>query len=550
MKKLIGAVLGILLVGATVSAQDLTRAYTRPSVPYSDDLARLNLQLSWRNYVPTDGKRDGIFSFHLVEQPKTANKQILLQMRSGAIFALDAMTGMTQWRARVGNPYAVSLPLGYNSKLVFAVQGIHLYALNRATGQIQWEYFLPHGATTAPAADEERFYVTLTTGKVQAYSLPNAASAVPTAVAEKQLEALPELAAPTYSGGSRSVRLSGGISMGSGPARVGSSNQSTAAISAVTSGGRNLSAVSAVSAGGRTQTAISAVSAGGRTVRSIGALASAAQASENGLHGLDLPLVFEYSAEARLESPLLLTNKIGTYAGGGLLVPAHDGTLQALRRIDGDHFFRISLGSVLSARLGQYRDTAYVPCEDATVHALDIASGRVLWQFLGSAPAQYKPAVNDEDVYVTPERGGLYRIDRNTGESYWRNPSADRFLAANKKFVYVTDRSGRLLVLDRSRGTQQAAHDLGRNFVFPITNELTDRLFLASNDGLLVCLHDRDYPTPLIMKTAEELQPVEDQPAAPKESRPTPKPAPPAKGEKVDKKSDKPKEPKEEMPDK
>ena len=35
---------------------------------------------------------------------------------------------------------------------------------------------------------------------------------------------------------------------------------------------------------------------------------------------------------------------------------------------------------------------------------------------------------------------------------------------------------------------------------------MTDRLYLASNDGLVMCLHDRDYPAPLRMKTVSELQ--------------------------------------------
>jgi hypothetical protein len=63
-----------------------------------------------------------------------------------------------------------------------------------------------------------------------------------------------------------------------------------------------------------------------------------------------------------------------------------------------------------------------------------------------------------------------------------------------------------LLVLDRSRGTQLAAYDAARDFVVPIINDMTDRIYLASNDGLFTCLHDRDYSTPLQMKTVAQLQ--------------------------------------------
>jgi hypothetical protein len=40
-----------------------------------------------------------------------------------------------------------------------------------------------------------------------------------------------------------------------------------------------------------------------------------------------------------------------------------------------------------------------------------------------------------------------------------------------------------------------------------VTNELTDRLYLASHNGLIVCLHDRAYPTPLRMKNVEQKVP-------------------------------------------
>src|SRR5262249_53688485 len=83
------------------------------------------------------------------------------------------------------------------------------------------------------------------------------------------------------------------------------------------------------------------------------------------------------------------------------------------------------------------------------------------------------------------------------------NPGADRLLAANPKFVYATDPSGRLLVLDRKRGVTLSAYDT-RAFPFPVVNEVTDRLYLAANDGLLVCLHDRAYSKPVRHRTLEE----------------------------------------------
>jgi hypothetical protein len=90
---------------------------------------------------------------------------------------------------------------------------------------------------------------------------------------------------------------------------------------------------------------------------------------------------------------------------------------------------------------------------------------------------------------------GLMRLSRANGDVLWRNTEADRFLAANKKFVYAFDHRGHLLVLDRARGTALASHDT-RDFTVPIANTTNERLFLAANDGQLICLYDRDTPPP------------------------------------------------------
>jgi hypothetical protein len=111
-------------------------------------------------------------------------------------------------------------------------------------------------------------------------------------------------------------------------------------------------------------------------------------------------------------------------------------------------------------------------------------------------------------VYVSAERAGLYRLDRETGDTIWRNSDAERFVGVNNKYVYAADPSGRLLIMDLARGNVLSSLDATRDFVVPISNGLTDRVFLASNDGLLVCLHDRDIPRPMHIATREEPAPA------------------------------------------
>ena len=155
---------------------------------------------------------------------------------------------------------------------------------------------------------------------------------------------------------------------------------------------------------------------------------------------------------------------------------------------------------------GSFGETAYVGSDDAALYAINMRTGKLRWRHTAGTPITRTPATTAKDVYVTSDREGLARVDRESGDAVWRipsgrsfvtaNPQADRFLAANNRFVYATDASGRLLVLDHKRGIRLSGLDT-RDFRVPVVNELTDRLYLASNDGLIVCLHDRDQVEPI-----------------------------------------------------
>jgi hypothetical protein len=155
---------------------------------------------------------------------------------------------------------------------------------------------------------------------------------------------------------------------------------------------------------------------------------------------------------------------------------------------------------------GHYEEMAYVGSHDSNVYAISIDSGRVVWRFAASNPIERQPIATEKDVYVVSHKVGLARVDRATGQGVWHltrggvdypsNSEADRFLAANPKFVYATDASGRLLVLDRATGTRLSIYEGTRDFNVPFSNAVNDRIYLVANNGLIVCLHDRDYATP------------------------------------------------------
>jgi hypothetical protein len=190
-----------------------------------------------------------------------------------------------------------------------------------------------------------------------------------------------------------------------------------------------------------------------------------------------------------------------------LVVPSPNGTMLGITKYPQDNVppegYRFPLESPLSAGVGSLDGVAYCPGRDGYVTAFHMSSAKVQWRQLMGTGLNRTPAVTKQDLFVVSEQHGMARLDRATGEPLWRlpkgqrieysQPEADRFLAANPKFVYAQDRSGRLLILDRTRGLVLSRFDT-RDFAFPVVNEQTDRLYLAANNGMILCLRDRDYP--------------------------------------------------------
>jgi outer membrane protein assembly factor BamB len=423
---------------APLSAQDPSRLYSSPSLPPREALDRLRLKTAWVAQVPTDGRRDGIYSVQLV--PRRSGQELLVQTRSGGVLSLDPETGQVRWSTRVGTPYRVAQPLAYNDESVFVINNIDLYALDRNTGRAQWQFQMPNGATAPPVADDKQIYLSLTNGRFEAYELPNLALWAKLAREGKVPGMKTELEAS---------RVRKGID-----------------------------------------------------VPAIGPLAGAREAYRAAATGPQPEQVYSYPPDDKVESvPLEFGDRVLLPGAGGEVAGVTKGAAKPA-------WLPLKARGKIAVPAGQHDDMAYVASSDGNVYAMSITSGRLSWRFVSGGTPSDRPVVLDDDVYVAVDRAGMYRVRRASGAEVWRNDDASRFLSANKNFVYAADRHGRLLVLDRARGTTLSTYDGTRDFVFPIQNDLTDRVFLAAHNGLIVCLRDRDADKPVVMKTVKERTPL------------------------------------------
>ncbi len=430
------AALLTLLASALVLGQpDRTSIYTNPQPPGRAALERLNMKMAWNAHVPMEGMKDGLVVIRLT------GKRLLVQTRSGLVTELDAETGKTYWRTRVGNPYQILQPLTYNSSTVFVLNNNYLYGLDRSDGTVQYQMTLPGGIAAPPIADDTQIYLPLVTAQMRAYRLPNVA--VARLALEQQREAEAKAAAivgemPKTSLPGDTPRIT--LPPAGAPFRIGPQPIPVWATA------RNLR--------------------------------------------VDYQPVLSNDAVLALSSDgaLLAYSKYHPPEGGAALPT-----------------FRFQANGPLLVSPGQYGDFCYLGSSDANLYAIHMGSGRVLWRYTTGTSVHRQPLATRTDVFVSSERKGLARIDRETGQPLWRvpvgrqllpaQPEVDRILAVNPKFVYGTDRSGRIVILDRARGTILSTWDL-RDFLFVTPNDWTDRLYLAAQNGLIVCLHDREYVTP------------------------------------------------------
>jgi outer membrane protein assembly factor BamB len=179
-----------------------------------------------------------------------------------------------------------------------------------------------------------------------------------------------------------------------------------------------------------------------------------------------------------------------------LTVATRPGDVISLNRLTRQLRGEYRLDGRIVARPGQHFANAYIGTAKGTLYAINMENAQLPWRFLPGGPILQQPAVLDRDVFVAADQVGLFRVDRETGQEIWGAKQIDRFLAANDRFVYALHHRGEMHILDYVRGGTLARYDL-KEWMVPVLNELSDRIYLASHDGQIVCMRHRELITPL-----------------------------------------------------
>ncbi|NBR07187.1 MAG: hypothetical protein EBT92_15675 [Planctomycetes bacterium] len=428
----------LLLFGFTAEAADNLRIFSQPEIPSQEVLDRLNLKMMWRAFSPMEGKRDGYHDIQISEN------QIIAQTRSGTIIVFNSETGEVVWKTSFGKPYQVFFNLAFNDKFVFAVNENDLYAFDRKTGNVAWQSSFGITISAPPSVDKHHLFLSGSNGRIYCYALP---------LFKKNGEFLGYEKSDFFNRTTKKPIV-----------EVPDDNSEANAL---------------------------VPPIGSTTARS---------------RGPQPKIIWEFQTRLILNYPLLITDEIVSAVGiKGDLVALNKHSDISHTTIEANPGYSADKAVIVPPSL--YESIAYVGSMDACLHAFDLRSGKLLWRYTIGSTVHHRPFITDDEIFVTGERNGLVKLSRETGLPMWNinnnnrfTPSqekSDRLIAANSKFLYTLDRSGRMVIIDRNNGAYLTTWDV-HDFVFPVVNRTNDRLFLAANNGLIICMRDRDFTKPML----------------------------------------------------
>jgi hypothetical protein len=530
------ALAALLTVGAAAlpAYGQLSTVYTAAVPPLDAALEPLRLKTEWTMNLPIEGRSDTISHVQVVD-----GGQIFVQTRSGTLLSVDAQTGQRQWSIRFPGRSSTSYPVAVNSRFVFIVNLSRLYCFHRRTGILEFS-FEPivrvmeplAGLTSGPVCSETHVYVVIGYQEVLSYKLP-ASITQPDPATTKNLQGIgnfvkvknpADMIAARYPGTPLTVAQTDPPTRSRGlnrPDFSGMTHQRSPSIAVLPSvtppyelkdrNGQLIQRTDSLTPLNTMRYPYQLKDGEGRYIVKTPSVTvippSVARAFElNDIRPKQLAPTKEWSYQA--------TSRIAfepVLAGPRMWLTFQTSRALAFDRVDMTTQLRTVLtdGRLSAApAAGMVADgsAGFLALADGSAVAIDLAFGgfhnqgalKQLWRANVGGPMNRHPVVTPTSLFVGGTASGISRIDRKDGTHNYRTTAEDDFLlSVTDESLYTRTRNGLLRVYDLQSPTEPGTHfaaPLGEialpGFDIPVTNPVNDRIILASDNGLLVCLRD------------------------------------------------------------
>lgn len=194
-------------------------------------------------------------------------------------------------------------------------------------------------------------------------------------------------------------------------------------------------------------------------------------------------------------------------AGRAVNFASANGSLYSVAAADRKLIYQLETDAPIVAPLARLDSTMFMASEDNTFYAINLLNGKVRWVFTSGLPIRRAPWAVDHDLYILPDRGGMYCLDPDSGEQRWWSQTLSGFLAVIGSNVAAGDDQGNLVIASRnSRKTAQVIGSMPlRRFTVRVGNDRTDRIYLSTESGLVVCLRQIGHTFPVYHRYPDRL---------------------------------------------
>ncbi len=199
----------------------------------------------------------------------------------------------------------------------------------------------------------------------------------------------------------------------------------------------------------------------------------------------------------------------------GVLVnfASRDGSLYAVSATERKLKYQFETDAPIAAPFATSGNSLVLVSEDFHVYCVNSDTGAIRWEYASGFPIRKAPRVIGDELFILPEQGGMFCVSLHTGKDRWIRPGVTNFLAATKTRIFGSDANGNIVILNRENGQHLGSLPL-RPFSVRMENERTDRLYLATPSGIVLCVKEQGsefaknhkYPdrTPLVPEIEAE----------------------------------------------
>lgn len=162
--------------------------------------------------------------------------------------------------------------------------------------------------------------------------------------------------------------------------------------------------------------------------------------------------------------------------------------------------FRLKASNAIVSSPTGKGDMVFVASLDGYVYGVDRVKGSLDWEVTTGSGISTSPVPIGDYLFVVSDTQQLYKLDSRTGlyAPGWETPmeGVDKFLGATRKSVFGLDSYNRLVVIDQKSGQQTSSIPVG-DIALVLTNYESDRIYVASSEGLVQCVRDVSSPRPI-----------------------------------------------------